>query len=143
MRRCRGAEDAADALRPRGFVVFAPPVPEQSGGLCFGIGCWVEEFEHAADALRPRGFVVLAAFYSLVVKVLVFAPAFVEEDIAELFYVLDDAGTFFGSDIEPNRWARLDRRGGGKTVNHALVPPDGRGECGDLAEQLRILQAEI
>ena len=78
-------EDAADALRPRGFVVFAPPVPEQSGGLCFGIGCWVEEFEHAADALRPRGFVVLAAFYSLVVKVLVFAPAFVEEDIAELF----------------------------------------------------------
>jgi hypothetical protein len=113
------------------------------GGLWIGRDGWVEELEDAADALRPGGFVVFAAFYAFVVEVLALAPAFFEEDIAELFYVLDDTRALFRADIEPDRGPGLDRRGGGKTVNHALVPPDGRGESGDLAEQLRIFQAEI
>jgi hypothetical protein len=49
--------------------------------------------------LGPGGFVVFGAFDAFVVEVLAFAPAFFQEEVAELFYIRDDLGAFAGADV--------------------------------------------
>jgi len=98
---------------------------------------WIQEFEYAADALGPGPLVVFAAFDALVVEVVAKRPAFLDENVAELLDVGDDARALLRADVEPDRWMRIDARGCGKTVDDALVPPDGRRERGEFSERLR------
>src|SRR5580698_9183694 len=70
-------------------------------------------------------------------------PAFLDEDVAKLLDVGDDARAFLGADVEPDRGMRVDARGGGETIDDALIPPDRRRERGDFAEGLRELEAEV
>ena len=99
--------------------------------------------QERADALGPRGFIVLCAFDSLVGEIFAELPTFLKEDVAKLFNIGDDAGTFFRANVEPDSRAGLDRSGGGEAIDHALIPPDGRRERGETAEDLRMFQAEI
>src|SRR5277367_2398491 len=67
-----------------------------------------KELQKGADAGGPGGFVVLGAFDAGVVEVAVVLPAFVEQDVAEFFDVVDDARTFAGADVQPDARAGLD-----------------------------------
>src|SRR5258706_12256328 len=119
------------------------PYGRKYRGLYCGLGGRIQELQEGAYALGPGGFVVLGAFYALVVEVFAGLPAFLQEDVAILFDVLNDAGAFLLADVEPDARTRLDVRGGSETVNEALVPPYGRREGGDAAEDLRMLGAQI
>jgi hypothetical protein len=103
----------------------------------------IQEFEYAADALRPGPLVVFAAFDALVVKVVAERPTLLDENIAELLDVGDDARAFFCADVEPDGGMRIDARGCGEAIDDALIPPDGGRERGDFSERLRELEAKI
>ena len=114
-----------------------------TGGLYFGRGGWIQKLQEGAYALGPGGFVVFGAFYAFVVEVLTLAPAFFQEEVAELFYVGDDLGTFAGADVEPDAWAGMQVGSGGKAQDYALIPPDRGGERGNFAEGLRVFETDI
>jgi len=99
--------------------------------------------EEGADALGPGGFVVFGAFDAGVVEVFAFTPAFFQENVAELFYVLDYAGAFAGADVEPDAWAGMRVGRGGDAQDYALIPPDRGGKRGNFAEGLRVVETEI
>ena len=61
---------------------------------------WIQEFEYAADALGPGPLVVFAAFDALVVEVVAQRPAFLDENVAELLDVGDDARALLRADVE-------------------------------------------
>ena len=86
------------------------------------------------DALGPGGFVVLCAFDALVVEVAVELPAFLQQDVAKVFDVLDDARAFARADVQPDARARIDICGFGEAVHDALVPPDGWRKRGNLSK---------
>ena len=56
---------------------------------------------------------MFAALDALVVEVVAERPAFLDEDVAELLDVGDDARAFFCADVEPDCGMRVDARGGG------------------------------
>src|SRR5580704_2640434 len=95
---------------------------------------WIQEFEYAADALGPGPLVVFAAFDALVMEVVAERPAFLDEDVAKLLDVGDDARAFLGADVEPDRGMRIDARGRGEAIDDALVPPNRRRERGDFSK---------
>jgi hypothetical protein len=99
--------------------------------------------QDGAYALGPGGFVVFGAFDAFVVEVLALAPAFFQEEVAELFYVLDDAGAFARADVEPDAGAGVRVGSGGKAQDYALIPPDRGGERGNFAEGLRVFESDI
>jgi hypothetical protein len=93
-------------------------------GLYCGLRRGIQELQKWADALGPGGFVVLGAFDALVRKVFAELPTLLNEDVAKLFNLWNDAGAFIGANVEPNAWARLDWSGGGEAMDYTLIPPD-------------------
>src|SRR5260221_4793867 len=114
------------------------PYGREYRGLYCGLRCGIQELQERADALGPGSFVVLGAFYALVIEVFAGLPAFLQEDVAILLDVLNDAGAFLRADVEPDARTRLDVRGSSGTVKDALIPPYGRRESGDTTEDLRM-----
>ena len=95
--------------------------------------------QKGSDARGPGRFIMLGAFDELVVKVDAQTPAFLQENVAELLDVLNDARAFFGADVQPDARARLDGRGGGEAMNDALIPPNGRRKSREASKNVRKL----
>src|SRR5256885_9252190 len=85
-----------------------------------------QKLEEWADTLRPRGFVVLGAFHSLVMQIFAEAPASLHQCVAKHFYVVDNAGSFACTDVEPDARARFRHTGLRETQDDAMIPPDRR-----------------
>src|SRR6266481_869256 len=122
-----------------------PPLEREriERGLYSGFACGIQKLQKRADALRPSYFVVLGAFHALVMQIALELPAFFKEHVAEFLDFLHDARAFARADIEPDARARLHGRCFRKTVDHVLVPPDGRRERGDSSKNARMLETEI
>src|SRR5580692_1857868 len=91
---------------------------------CLSLARGEEELEEGADAAGPGGLVVFGAFDAFEVESVAGLPAFVDEDVAETFYVVDDTRAFAGADVEPNSRKRLNRGGCGEAKDDAFIPPD-------------------
>ncbi len=83
-------------------------MPRGRCGLYFGLPSGIQESKEWTDALGPSRFVVLAAFHTLVVQVLAELPAFLQEHVAKLLNVLDDARAFPCADVQPDTGVRMD-----------------------------------
>jgi hypothetical protein len=95
------------------------------------------------NALGPGGFVVLSAFDALVVKVLAHLPPILQEEVAKLFDIVNDARAFLCTDVEPNARAGLDGRTRCEAMNYALIPPNGRRERCETAKDMWMFESEI
>ena len=112
--------------------------------LYCGVSGGKEELQERGDALGPGGFVVLRAGEDFKMEVAIFLPAFLQERVAEsgdLFNGARDA--FVGADIEPDARSLRQFCARDRLENDAVIPPYGRGEDRELAENLRIFQAKI
>src|SRR5580704_10407227 len=98
--------------------------PASEGGGPTKLPRGEKELEEGADAAGPGGLVVFGAFDAFVVESAAGLPAFVDENVAETFDVVDDTRAFAGADVEPNSGKRLNRCGCGEAQDDALVPPD-------------------
>ena len=112
-------------------------------GLYCGLRRWIQKLQERADALGPRGFIVLCAFDTLVGEIFAELPTFLKEDVAKLFNIGDDAGTFFGADVKPDSRAGFDRSSGGEAMDHTLIPPYRWRERCEPTEDLRMFQSKI
>src|SRR5580692_2086419 len=81
--------------------------PRDRCGLYFGLTDRIQELQERRDSLRPGGFVVLGAFHALVMQVAAELPSFLQEYVAKLFDVLDDARAFACANVEPDHGARI------------------------------------
>src|SRR5216683_7909829 len=112
-------------------------------GLYCGLVRGKQKLQERSDARCPGRFVVLGAFDALVVKVCAQAPAFLQENVAELLDLMNDAWAFSCADVEPNAGTELHGRGGGETMNDALIPPNRRRERCEASKNMGKLQAHI
>ena len=109
-------------------------------GLYFALASRKQKLQKRAHAPGPGCFVVFAAFDALVVQIVAEMPAFLQEHIAKLFDIVDDARAFPRADVEPDARARVDVSSFRETMHHLLVPPNGRGERGNPSKDVRKLQ---
>ncbi len=101
-----------------------------------------EEAENVVETTGPGVFAVDAARDALVGEVDVFAPASALEQTEKMVGVAKVLCSLAHAHVEPDAEVRASKGCLDKAENAAVVPPDGWGEHGDLAEDVGILEAE-
>src|SRR5208282_428710 len=102
-----------------------------------------QELQERSDAAGPGGFIVFGALDALVMQIAPQLPSFAQKDIAKPLHIFHSAPALARARIQPDSRNRLNRGRGGKTQDHALVPPHGRRKCGNLSENLRQAESQI
>src|SRR5580704_7151116 len=116
---------------------------EQESGLYCGLAGGKEELQERCDSLRPGSLVVLGAGNCFEMQIAAVAPAFFDQNAAQLLNVVRAAAAFFGAHIQPNSRTALQIHASGKIENPAAIPPHRRRKYGQLAEDLGEAKAEI
>ena len=113
-----------------------------------GLGSsWKEEGEDLVEAVGPGVLIVRGAGNDQQPEVLVgggaVVPAALQEETVKQFNITDVTLALGGSDVEPDTKVRFGSGVGDEGQDGAVVPPDGRAENGEFAEDLGVLQPEI
>src|SRR5271168_3551417 len=128
---------------PRGLDGDSHRQARDRCGLYFGLANRIQKLQKWTDPLGPRGLVVLGAFDALIGKIAAELPPFLQEHIAELFNILDDARAFACADVEPNAGARIHICSLREAMHDALIPPNGWRKSGNFSKNLWKPQTEI
>ena len=102
-----------------------------------------EEAEHVREAGGPSEFIVHRALAAGVGEIDAVPPAALEQTLVEEVGITQMAQALGGAHVEPDFEIGPALRVTEEGEDAAVIPPDGRAHDSELAEDLRVLQAQI
>src|SRR5688572_21635266 len=102
-----------------------------------------EKAEEGIDACGPRSLVMRSAFGLEVAEILALLPSTLEERVAKHAGVGGDFRTLLRPRVEPDAEGKLVRERAHLAHDHAVIPPDGGREAGQVSEDAGVAEAHV